>query len=248
MVTPTEMDAPKAYAFVMDRWTPATIPMKRLAQYLEKMSALLGCQNHVHFKKIIKGSARQILDVDEVAAVEVANNLRAANDGTWADGVKCRKEINRMLMADSQVGYLRVVHGPKIMEFLGRNTPIAQEVMVHEVGELDGVVILVGGKDATVPVHLKGADGDYYNCNTTKAIAKQLAQLIFDKQVRVTGKGTWRRDPEGVWNMEAFQITEFIEWDDVSLQDFVNEMRSVLGSGWNAMEDPHAELKRIRGD
>ena len=243
-----EMDAPQDYQFVMDRWTPNTIPMKRLTQYLEKLSMLLGCPDHVHFAKITKGSARPQWHVDDAGAPEVAQNLQAANDGTWVEGAKVRKDINRMLMDDGQIGHIRVHKGPRIMEFLGRKTPITQEVTVHEVGELEGVVIRVGGRDPTVPVQLEGAEGEYYRCNTTRTIAKQLAPLLFDKQVRVSGKGRWRRNAEGVWNLEEFQIAGFTELNDTSLAGFIDGMRAVPGSGWNEMENPQAELKRIRGD
>lgn len=243
----TEMDAPTAYMFVMDRWTPDTIPMRRLAQYLDKLSGLLGCQDSVHFKKITKGSARPAWNVDAVAAAEVASNLQAADSGASADGVRLCRDINRMLMDDGQAAYLRVMNGPKVMQFAGRNTPIAQEVVVHEAGELEGVVIRVGGRDASVPVQLLGAD-DHYRCNTTRAIAKQLAPLLFDKQVRVSGKGKWRRNVDSVWILEEFQITDFVALDNSSTADFLNEMRAIPGSGWNDMPDPQVELKRFRGD
>lgn len=246
------MDAPTAYEFVMDRWTPDTIPMKRLAQYLDKLAGLLGRPESVHFTKITEGSARPAWNVDEVAAADVVSNLLAANNCTSADGVKFRKEINRMLMDDGQVAYLRAVNGrkkgPKVMVFAGRKTPIAQEVTVHEVGELEGVVIRVGGRDPTVPVSLQSADGEYYKCYTSRTIAKQLAPLLFDKQVRVSGKGKWRRSEDGVWSLEDFQITEFVPLEDSPMADFLASMRAVPGSGWNDMADPHAELRRIRGD
>lgn len=246
-----KMDAPQAataYQFVMDRWTPATIPMKRLAQYLEKLANLIGRAEHVHFTKITKGSAMPAWNVSEVAAADVAASLQATNEGTSPDGVKTREEINRMLMDDDCVAYIRELNGPKVMEFLGRKTPIRQEVTVHEIGELEGMVIRVGGRDASVPVHLQGAGGEYYTCQTTRVIAKQLAPLLFDKQVRVSGKGKWRRNAEGVWNLEDFLIMEFQLLDDVSLEGFIKDMRAIPGSAWNEMEDPQAELKRIRGD
>jgi len=244
------MDSPTAYEFVMDRFTPDTIPMKRLAQYLDKLSDLLGCkEEHIHFKKITKGSARPALIVDEVVAAEVARNLHAANDHSWAQGARTRKEINRMLLEDGQVAYLRVTHGPKVMEFSGRKTPIVEEVTVHEAGELEGIVIRVGGRDDTVPVHLQSMKGDeIYKCWTSRSIAKQLAPLLFDNQIRVSGKGKWRRNPEGFWRMEDFKITEFEVLGDTPLADFLQLMRAIPGSGWNEMADPQAELKRIRGE
>ena len=244
------MDAPKAptaYQFVMDGWTPETIPMKRLAQYIDKLSALLGSSERVHFDKITKGSVKQLINVEEVAAFEVNQRVKAANDDDASDGAKVRKDINRMLQIDECIGYLRVYRGPTVIEFPGRKTPISEEVTVHETGDLEGMVIRAGGKDTTVTVTLEGSDG-YYICKTSRTIAKQFAQRLFDGQVSVSGKGKWLRNSEGVWSLEDFHIASFEVLESTSLTQFVKDMRAVPGSTWNEMEDPHAELKRIRGD
>ncbi len=240
--------APHGYQFVMDRWLPATIPMKRLAQYMDKMAGLLGSQDRVHFAKITKGSARPEFNVEEVVAFEVAQRLKAAANGEWFEGQKLIKDINRMLMEDGCVGYLRALSGPRYIEFPGRKTPIAQEVTVHESGELEGQIIRVGGKDDTVPVTLMGDGGVDYKCQTSRTIAKELAKLLFGATVRVNGKGKWRRNSEGVWTLEYFQIQGHEILDDVPLEKFVQEMRAIPGSGWNESEDPHADFKKLRED
>lgn len=241
-------EAPTAYQFVMDKWLPATIPMKRLAQYMDKLAQLVGSPERVHFDKITKGSARPAFNVEEVAAFEVSQRLKAANEDQVSEPGRLRKEINKMLRDDGCVAYLRVLKGPKVIEFAGRRTPISEEVTVHDTGNLEGTVIRVGGKGNTIPVTLEGADGSPYRCWATKVIAKQLAPYLFEEQVRVTGKGKWLRNSEGVWIMEEFQILGHTLLEDSSLTEFVKDMRETPGSAWNEKEDPQAELKRIRGD
>lgn len=239
---------PEAYQFVMDKWLPTTIPMKRLAQYLDKMASLLGSPERVHFVKITEGSARPAFNVEAIAAFEVNQRLAASRDGQSAEGAKLCKDINRMLMEDGCTGYLRALNGPKVIEFLGRKTPISQEVTVHEAGELEGQIIRVGGKDASVPVTLLGADGIYHRCFTSRVIAKDLARLLFGGTVRVEGKGKWRRDGEGKWNLDEFQIMDYTELDDINFENFVKDMRAVPGSAWNEMEYPQEEFRRLRED
>lgn len=239
--------APKAYQFVMDKWLPTTIPMKRLAQYMDKLALLFGSVEGVHFDKITAGSAKPLVHVDDVVAFEVSNRVKAANDDKASDAAKICKDINRMLQADGCVGYLRVHHGARLIDFPGRKTPISDEVTVHDTGDLEGTVIRVGGKDNTVPVTIQGADG-FYKCQTTKPIAKLLAKHLFEGQVRVVGKGKWLRDSEGIWSLQEFQILDFAPIENSSLTQFVNEMREIPGSDWNKMENPQAELKRIQGD
>ncbi len=240
-------DAPVLYEFVMDRWTPSTIPMRRLVQYLEKLSALSGAPDGVHFIKIRSGSAKPSFSVDEYAAADVFSRFVAANDGSLAEAVAIRHQINKMLIEDHCVGTLKVVDGPKVIDFPGRKTPIAEEIVVHESGELDGMVIRVGGRDATVPVQIEGS-GTYFRCTTSRTIAKQLAAHLFDGYVRVMGNGKWARGIDGVWEMRAFEIKAFHALDGRTLQAFVEDMRAIAGSGWNESQDAQADLRSLRED
>lgn len=223
--------------------------MVRLAEYLAKLAVLFGSKEHVHFHKIRKGSAIPEIVVDEPAVPKVSERLRlvGASDAP-EDIVRANREINRMLRDDNATGTLRLKGGAKILEFPGRKTPLAEEAVVYEFGELDGIVIRVGGKDETVPVTLEGGDGAYYRCNASRETARQLATYLFGQSVRVTGRGKWRRNQEGCWEIETFDIKGFEPLDEMPLVDTIAAMRAIDGSGWNELDDPQAEFKRIRGE
>ena len=51
------------YEFHIDAFTPATIPMARLALYLTELAALFGHTESVHFEKVKKGSVRLVARV-----------------------------------------------------------------------------------------------------------------------------------------------------------------------------------------
>lgn len=245
-----DTQAPVIYEFHMDRWLPTTIPMKRFAEYLDKLSELLGHQDGVHFLKVKNGSTSQAFFVDESYRAQVWGRLQAANDNAFtavADLVSLKRDINRMLMQDHCTGYLRIQKGPKVIVFPGRKTPLAEEVVLLESGDIEGMVIKVGGRDATVPVHLQSGT-TFYKCLTSRENAKRLAQRLFEGEVRVTGKGKWLRDAEGDWTLQKFDIVSFEILECVPLDKFVEEMRYIKGSGWNELEDPQAELKRQRED
>lgn len=237
------------YDFRIDAWKPETLPMARLAEYLAKLAVLFGNREHVHFLKMRKGSAVQEIMVDEPAALKVSQRLRLVGTPDASEDIVCAgREINRMLRDDNAMGTLRFKGGAKILEFPGRKTPLAEEVLVYEFGELDGVVIRVGGKDDTVPVLLEGEGGVYYRCNANRDIARQLAGYLFGQSVRVAGRGKWRRTPEGLWELDAFHIKSFEPLDETPLEKILADMRAIEGSGWNEMDAPQAEFRRIRGE
>ena len=55
-------------SFDIDVFTPETLPMARLAEYLAKFSELLGNAENVHFSRLMKGSAKCKAFVDPEAA------------------------------------------------------------------------------------------------------------------------------------------------------------------------------------
>ena len=223
--------------------------MSRLAEYLARLAVLFGHKEHVHFVKVRKGSAIPEIMVDESAVPKVTTRLHlvGASDAP-EDLTRANREINRMLRDDNASGTLRLKGGAQILEFPGRRTPLAEEAVVYEVGELDGVVIRVGGKDETVPVMLEGEHGVYYRCNATRESARKLAGYLFGQSVRVVGRGKWRRTQEGEWELEAFDIKDFDPLDETPLGEVIAGLRAMEGSGWNEMDDPQGEFKRLRGE
>lgn len=223
--------------------------MARLAEYLARLAVLFGNKEYVHFMKVRKGSAIPEIVVDEPAVPKVKARLSlvGAPDAP-EDLTRANRDINRMLRDDNASGVLRLKAGAHILEFPGRKTPLSEEAVVHELGELDGVVIRIGGKDETVPVLIEGEQGVYYHCNASREYARKLAAFLFGKPVRVVGRGKWRRTQEGEWELESFDIKDFEVLDETPLVDVIASLRTSEGSGWNEMDDPQAELKRLRGE
>ncbi len=240
---------PTTYLFRMDRWTPDSLPAKRMAEYMAKLALLFGAPDSVHFSKLRSGSATQFFNVDLAGAQQVWTRLNASN-GPMAEPelAAVRRDINKMLMEDGQVGYVKAEPGPKLLEFLGRKTPIADEVSVHQTGSIDGIVIRVGGRGESVPVSVDAGDGVFHRCSTTRVVAKRLAAHLFDGDVRLMGKGRWLRSEDGEWKLLAFEIADFEVLRSDSLQSFVSDMRAIEGSEWNAMADPQSTLRSYRSN
>lgn len=241
------MDTFTTFDFRIDAWTPDTLPMARLAEYAACLAKLMGSEPHVHLLKIRKGSAVPEIAVDLTAEPKVRQRLSLVNTPDAPDDIKSNwSKVNTLLREDNASAVLRVKHGATILEFPGRKTPLSEEVVVHEQGELDGVVIRVGGKDSTVPVWLQGEGGEKLECNSTREMAKQLAKYLFEEPVRVSGNGKWRRTKERVWELAGFDIKSFEPLDQTPLNELVTKLRAI-DTDWSSMEDPQAELRRLRG-
>ncbi len=117
---------------------------------------------------------------------------------------------------------------------------------LSERGTLDGVLVRVGGKDDTVPVHL--LDGDKVHiCNANREVARRLAPHLFGAILRVHGEGRWERDQDGNWNLLRFDIRDFEPLEDVPLGEAVRRLRAVKGSRWQRISESARELHLLRG-
>lgn len=242
------METPNALDFSIDVFSPDTIPMARLAEYILELAALYGSQASVHFKGIRKGSAvlEAVVDDDAVDAVE--SRLRLAHDAAAPDDLRrAFQNLNNMLRADQAIGEVRQSADGVILAFPGRNTPVQKTYRVKEAGVLDGVVIRIGGKDNTIPVWLKDVDGTIHKCEANSDMARELIQHYLSTPIRVTGQGDWLRGENGVWSLEKFKISGWEALDDASIADILNAARLAKGNGWNEVDDPIKEHLLIRG-
>lgn len=243
------MEALVRYDFRIDVWTPETLPMARLADYLAQLAVLFGHREYVHFMQVRKGSAVPEIAVNHEAAPKVAARLRLVGGADAPpEAVRAQQEINDMLRDDNASAVLRRKRGATVLAFPGCKTPLAEEAVVHEQGELDGVIIRIGGKDETVPVWIEGEHKTIYKCSATRQLARELRGLLFDQPIRVAGRGKWRRGSNRQWALEQFEIKSFEVLEEVSLADSIAQLRAIKGSHWNEMPDPQRELRKLRVD
>ena len=237
----------RTYRFVIDAWSPARLPMARLAEYMADLAGLLGAPEHVHFDRLESGSAVLVQHVDPKGVLSVEERLEyAATSHRPPDIAKRCKSIDDRLAEDDATATLRQSDGAEILRFPGRERqepptfgPFRQD------GCFDGILIRVGGKDDTVPVHLQ--DGDLiHTCNATREMARRLAPYLFGGTIRVQGNGRWKRDADGNWVLLRFDIKHFEVLDDTPLPKVVGELREVPGSGWGRIKDPLTELRHLR--
>jgi hypothetical protein len=243
------VEQPAEYRFRIDAFTPDTIPMWRLAEYMQDLAALLGEREHVHFARLEAGSTVLVQKIDPESALKVQARVQAikpVDEEGPEDALRAYRAIDRRLAEDNAVGYLCGQDGAEIIRFPGRDKlqPLSFGAF-RQPGSLDGVLIRLGGKDETVPVHLQ-EEGVVHKCNATREMARRLSPHLFGPTLRVHGSGRWERDAEGAWLLKRFDIDSFEILDDEPLGRVVERLRQVSGSGWKDLDDPYAELQRLR--
>lgn len=236
------------YIFRLDAYTPDTIPMSRLAEYLKELAGLMGHDSHVHLAGIAKGSVKIKFRVDAEDEPKVDERIKHANDYDAPTELRAKiASINKLLLNDNAIGTIRKHGGGVTIKFLGRNIK-EHEILgpIRELGSLEGKLVRVGGKDRTKHMALIGSHDEEFNLETTDIeIARGLARSLFE-QVRVSGIGTWIRDETSEWTLQKFQVQEFEPLSEESLIEAIADLRSVGGDEWKTMDDPLATWRDLR--
>jgi hypothetical protein len=234
--------------FKISAYTPATMPMDRLAEYMRELANMLGDPAAVHFVRVDPGSTELVHDVDEPAYPQIEERIgRISRGDADISYMSAFRALNRKLKEDDADGELRLDDhsgGAKLLEFPGVRFPEPDLIEpVKQLGTIDGQLISIGGRDATVPARVQ--DGDLiYRCNTTRAVARELGQHLFGPQMRFVGAGTWTRSEDGIWALKVFDIQSFEPLDEAPLQSVVRDLREIKGEWFGS--DVWDELKDLR--
>lgn len=243
------MDGNAEATFRIDGFTPATLPLERLAEYLAQIAIMLGEPNSVHFVKLKKGSVVPVINVDRAAVPKVRARAASVRVGIApSDAMRAYNTINKYLHEDNSVGTFKLIEknstSAEIIRFPGRESPAEVPIVVKQEGSIDGELIKVGGFGKYVPIILKGEDVSYTNCFTHRSIAQALGRHMF-KQVRLFGTGTWTKPDNGVWTLARFRIRDFKSLRETSLTEALKEIAAIKGGEWD--QASLGELEDIRG-
>jgi hypothetical protein len=234
----------KQLVFEIPEASPHEIPMTRLLEYLSEVATILGNRKHVHFLRVESGSLPCYMEVDEEAEKEVIERVNGVLRGDGTEEARTAfRTLRRYLTEDQYSAALKseeniIAAFPRTPEekILG---PYIQE------GSLDGLLVNIGGTDATVPVHIL-SEGTDFRCNTSVEMARRLRNYLLEKPIRVFGKGKWYRNPNGRWHLDIFDISGFEELDDSSIPEVVLKLRAIARNPLMSSSDPLEDMRRVR--
>ena len=240
------MDTGQELRFYMEPYTPETLPLGRLADYLAELAKVLGDDRAVHLIELQEGSTVLINKVDPEALPKVYERAAAVKRGDAPrDAMDGYHKLNKMLQDDNGSGALLEPTGAEILDFPGRREDQFVFSWLEERGEVDGEVARVGGTSDPVPLLLQTSDGTLSGCYARRTIAKQLGQLLFEP-VRLRGIGYWARTRAGRWILNRFNVENFEKLDAEPLSTEILRLRAIdVDWGDNAIDEL---LKLRRGD
>ena len=228
------------YKFKMDAYSPETLPMARLAEYLASLSVLFGEKKSVHFVRIEPGSAVPVIAVDWEDEPKIQRRVHEArNDDGPEDARKAIQSINAKLAEDNASAELIGPEGARILQFPGRKKAQALEYgPIVQPGTLDGVIARIGGESAKlerVPVHIQDSDGRLHVCRASREMVDRLSPFMLKAPIRVNGTGKWFRPADGEWDMREFTILDFEPLKKTTLSEVVKKLRQIPAN-WSVQD------------
>lgn len=216
------------YEFKIGAYSPKTIPMARLAEYLAALAELIGEKDRVHFEKLKKGSTVVAVRVEPEARVRARQRMveaRTADDTHPA--YKPFRLLNKMLRDDNTEGEI-TAEGAQIIRFPGRAEPQLEVIgPFNKHTELDGVLVRIGGRDRTAHAQIEDAEGRVWACEIDRDLARRLAPYLFGVPVRLVGEGRWQRTVEAQWELVRFKAVDFRPLDNRTLADSIDAIRKM---------------------
>ena len=239
---------PVRLRFKIQAFTPATMPMARLASYLEHLAIILGEAQSVHLVDIEGGSTTAVLHIEPEAFPRVNGRIDSLQQGLGSDSARqAVRSIEKFLREDrAEHGYLIDARGDTLAAFDGTNGSHEREYgPFSQFGTIEGIPIAIGGKNDPVPVRLEAPDETHY-CTSARPLAKRISEHLFTNSLRVSGLGRWSRDRDGRWIMHSFRIEDFEVLREESLLA-VTERLQAIDADWKRLDDPLGALAEIRG-
>ncbi len=234
------------FEFVLPGYTPETMPLNRLIEYLNQLMVILGNPSDLHLIDIKKSSTKPVFLLPHHAAVIARKRARE----TWEGGgpVRAReayRRIRRMVSDDGGKPAVLTSKKATILEFPSVDVGADQEIgSVRQATSVTGELIRVGGETEFDQILLRDVSGAVIaGCFATKDVAKKLAKHLHEC-VRLHGVASWHRDRHGRWQIARMKVQTFEQVDDESLSDAVAAVQAAVTDWPEDLSEKLLEMRR----
>ena len=233
------------YALRLSGVQPQSIPMAKLAEYMEKWAALLGAENTPVFAGMVKGSVVLRARVGDTAKNETHQRLR--NAPYDKNAAKLIADLERMAARDGIKGQILDAQGGEILRISPPSKPLFDPIIVADSGEIDGEIFRISGKDSTTSVGvLEHGSGQAISIEVRDdALARQLAQHFKAGPVRIYVHGTWMRNESGEWEPKALYADRMETLDNSPALEILSQLGALPG-GWKDIQNPEDFIAQLR--
>lgn len=234
------------FEFVVPGYTPDTMPLDRLIEYLTQLTVILGNPSDLHLVGIEKSSTKPVFLLPHHAAVKARHRARE----TWEGGGSIRQRsaynrIRRMVADDGGKPAILTSQHTTILEFQSVDLGADQEISsMRQASSVAGELIRVGGDSEFDQILLKEFSGDVVSgCFATKEVAKQLAKRLHE-HVRLHGIASWSRDRRGKWHIARMKVLTFETLEDDSLSEAITEAQAAVTEWPEDLVEKLLEMRR----
>jgi hypothetical protein len=213
--------------FVIPAYTPETMPLNRLLEYLRSIGDVIGAPNDLHLVRIGSSSTKPVFSVAIPVAIHTREEAAAVRTGSGTTKQRnAYNQIREMVKKDGGIPATLKDRTGVILNFPPPSEGIDTVSGVRQASSFDGSLIRVGGVGETVPLQMQDLGGELFsNFSAPKAIAKAMAPRLFEP-LRVSGIGSWDRSAEGKWKLSKMLIQSFEPLGDETLADVFQKLRA----------------------
>lgn len=235
------------FKFTVPGYTPETMPLDRLMEYLGQLSIVLGNPGDLHLVGVEKGSTRPVLAMRHDVAAKARHHAREVAEGGGSGRRRdAYNTIRRMVAQDGgKPAVLKEPRGAIILKF--PSVDIGQDQVINSLRQptsIEGTLVRVGGIGENAQLLIQELDGSVIaGCTASRAVAQEMAHLIY-RAIRVSGIGSWHRTEEGRWEIARLHVQTFEPLDESELEEVVAKLRGV-NVKWPA--DTIEQLQAMRG-
>lgn len=217
------------FEFTVPGYTPDTMPLDRLMEYLGQLAIILGQPSDLHLVAIERSSTRPVLMMRHDVAARARTRVSEVRQG---GGSVRRREafhtIRRMVSEDGGVPAVLRAREGELLEFPG--VALGADQVVHSVRQqtsLEGTLVRVGGIGDNAQLLIQDLSGVVIaGCTASRALAREMGPHIY-RPLRVSGIATWHRTAAGNWEISRLHVQTFDPLEEDEHEDALTQLNAV---------------------
>lgn len=221
------MDDFEELEFVIPAYTPETMPLDRLIEYLQQIADVVGVAGDMHLIRIERSSTKPVFKMPVPMAVRARERAVAVRSGGGTSAQRFAfNRIRQMVEKDGGEPACLKDRTGVILDFPPAIDGIGPILGVRQASTFDGSLLRVGGVGDHTPVLMQDLEGEVVSgFSAPKDLAKAMAKLLFEP-IRVTGIGNWERSAAGQWKLTKMLIQTYEPLSDEPLNAVFAKLRA----------------------
>jgi len=221
-------------SFVIPGYTPETMPLNRLIEYLQQMAVVLGDPENLHLIDIRRSSTAPVLRTPIATALVARERAQRVQRG---EGTRRQTDaynkIRYMLRRDAAAAVQP--QRPALLTTPNRvllEIPVAPDSTgaiegLRQFTTIDGQLMRIGGAGEVAALQVQSLEGQVLSGFTAKrALAKEMAMLLYEP-IRLSGVGQWCRNENGKWLLDRMLVQSYERLEDEDIVLTLERLRSL---------------------